>query len=152
MVQEKICCIYFMFLHGSLVYIGQTKDLRKRIEDHNYSFQYDTLRWIECPATKLKEYEKRLIKILKPSWNDHHNTANPLRSLDTISFKTPPWIYHLRQIGRLNNELKFNPRCDRREITHKISVHQVEYDYLYRRYGFRNSVLDDKYFKSFLKL
>jgi len=59
--------IYFLFINSSLVYIGQSIDVERRLKTH--SIAYHRSRVIQCPVDKLLHYEKRLINYFKPEMN-----------------------------------------------------------------------------------
>jgi hypothetical protein len=59
--------IYFLFQGDTLVYIGQSKNVEKRISTHN--IDYDSYRVIPCAIPDLLRYEKRLINYFKPELN-----------------------------------------------------------------------------------
>jgi hypothetical protein len=61
--------IYFLFINGNLIYIGQSIDVHRRLKGH--SITYHTYRIIPCPVDKLLYYEKRLINYFKPELNGH---------------------------------------------------------------------------------
>jgi hypothetical protein len=61
--------IYFLFVDNKIVYIGQSKNIGKRLAAHN--IDYDSYRVIPCEIPDLLYYEKRLINYFKPVLNGH---------------------------------------------------------------------------------
>lgn len=59
--------VYFLFQGSALVYIGQSKDVERRISTHN--IKHDSYRVIPCAIADLSHYEKRLINYFKPILN-----------------------------------------------------------------------------------
>lgn len=59
--------IYFLFQAGELVYIGQSKNVERRLATHN--IEYDAYRVIPCAIPDLLHYEKRLINYFDPLLN-----------------------------------------------------------------------------------
>lgn len=115
-----------------------------------YAYFHDSFRWIECPPNKLKHYEKRLIKLLKPVLNSHHNTNNPKRdSINMRQFKKPQWMYYYSQFCSITRCLdkKLYPESEVPEMEHRAVVSEVEFEHYYDKHGFKGTILDDKYYK-----
>lgn len=67
--------VYFLIRDNSIVYIGQTKDLKKRLCGHHV--KHDKYRFIPCHKSLLNHYETRWLKKFRPIENlmfyGHHN-------------------------------------------------------------------------------
>lgn len=60
--------IYFLIKQGCIIYIGQTQDLKTRLQNHADK-DFDAFRFISCEADKLNYYESRWITRFRPSLN-----------------------------------------------------------------------------------
>lgn len=60
--------IYFLIKEDVVIYIGQSIHIEKRILSHRDK-DFDEFRVIKCDESKLLHYEKRLIKLFKPTLN-----------------------------------------------------------------------------------
>ena len=60
--------IYFLIRNRKIVYIGQSKNVEKRLKSH-LKKEYDSVRVIQCAIESLSYYEKRWIKLFKPELN-----------------------------------------------------------------------------------
>lgn len=142
-VYQKICCVYFLFLRGRLIYIGQTTDLIARMASHDHEHQHDSIRWIVCRREKLEEYEIRLIKILKPLANYAHNACNTSRV--KLNYKKPKWLSFYKWIGRYTNALKTGSyrRLDPDTIRWHLKEAKAKFRYYYRTQGYKGTFLDE---------
>lgn len=61
--------VYFLYLGGRVVYVGQTTNLTARIGDHVKSKQFDAIKYKPTAPERLKASESRWIKRLKPVLN-----------------------------------------------------------------------------------
>lgn len=81
--------IYLLYKKSKIVYIGQAKNIKQRVEVHkkefydwSYSFKYIEFEWdsvkyiIEEDKRKRKKKEKELIKRYNPPFNTTMNTKN----------------------------------------------------------------------------
>lgn len=59
--------VYFLFQDGKMVYIGQSRNVERRISTHN--IDHDSYRVIPCAIADLLRYERRLINYFKPPLN-----------------------------------------------------------------------------------
>lgn len=137
----KICCIYFLFLKGKLIYIGQTVDLRNRMCSHAFDYLYDSLRYICCQPDKLEEYEKRLIKILKPLANRTYNTANPNRI--KIPYRVPKWAHHYNRILSFSDAIKTGNHPWRTStLGWLLKEAKTKFRYYYKAHGYKGTFMD----------
>lgn len=81
--------IYFLISNGELIYIGQSKDIFGRIEDHKNDKVFDHFCYFECKPDQLDYKERKLIKQHKPKLNIAHKPVDkPLPEiLQTESFQ-----------------------------------------------------------------
>jgi len=79
--------IYFLIFNGSVVYVGQSVQLEKRIKCHKDK-EHDSIRIIECESNKLSIYESRWIKMFMPKYNVHMNRK---KSQHSINLKNSLW-------------------------------------------------------------
>lgn len=135
----KISCVYFLFLRGKLIYIGQTVDLRSRMMKHNYGYLADSLRYIPCRAEKLEEYEKRLIKILKPLSNQQYNKPNYIK----IPYKVPKWAHFYDRMMSFNEAIETgNHPWDKCSLKNHLHEAKKKFKYYYKTYGYKGTFLD----------
>lgn len=139
---KKISCIYFMFLRGKLIYVGKTTNLHQRMGDHAYYSSHDCLRWIECPANKLSEYEVRCIKLLKPLYNVIFNKENPNKTTP-IYFQMPKWWGAKILLEMYEFFIKTgHPEYDKDELEHCCLMAKTECDFGRRKYGYSGTYLE----------
>lgn len=141
-VYRKISCIYFLFLRGKLIYIGQTTDLIARMGSHHYEHLHDCIRWIPCPIEKLEEYEKRLIKILKPLGNWAYSVG--FTSRIKFNYRYPVWLSFYKKIRIYTKALKEGLYRNLSLDTIKENLRQAKAKFrrYYRRYGYDGTFLD----------
>jgi hypothetical protein len=70
--------LYFLY---EIVYIGQTKDLRKRVIQHRNSFKFDLVRFKTLDASEAELAEAILIEKHKPIKNSQKRTISHLSYL-----------------------------------------------------------------------
>lgn len=136
-----------MFLKGELVYIGQTVNLRSRMFKHPLEFEHDCIRYIKCPKEKLKEYEKRLIKILGPKKNSHHQTPeNKLKHMfhRYYSYKTPYWMYFYESCTLIKAALKHRDfkYQSKEDLEHDLEVKTLQFEHFYKKLGYKGTYLE----------
>lgn len=137
----KICCIYFLFTRGKLIYIGQTTDLRNRMLSHTFNYLHDSIRYIRCRPEKLEEYEKRLIKILKPLANQAFNTANASRV--TLPYKEPKWARHYSRAMIFKEALETgNHPWNKVTLEGYMGYENKKFKYYYKAHGYKGTFLD----------
>src|SRR5687767_4928979 len=62
--------IYFLIRERTIVYVGQSHNVEKRVISHKHSEkQFDSFRVITCPENLLLYYERRWIKRFKHIYN-----------------------------------------------------------------------------------
>lgn len=68
---NRICCVYFLYKEGVLIYIGQTINLAGRMQGHHFDGirDYDLIKWIKCAPDQLRPLEKRMIRMFRPNRN-----------------------------------------------------------------------------------
>lgn len=70
---DSFCGVYFLFLDGELVYIGQSLNVTARVEQHVYTQPFDSWAWLPVPRAQLDAAEQFLIRKYKPRKNRTHN-------------------------------------------------------------------------------
>jgi predicted GIY-YIG superfamily endonuclease len=137
-------CLYFLFFRDALVYVGETKNLRNRLSNHHQEHQYTHVRWIACLDEKRKEYEKRLIRNLKPILNHTHNTENPNKKFSL--FKPVPWIYSYSQMNLFKHYFENYDWCCLKmgidEVEYLYKKWSLEFDFKYRKSPLDGTILD----------
>lgn len=70
-ITPRVCGIYFLLWRGETVYVGQSKDIVARINQHidEHSKDFDSVLYVRCPADLLDFYERRLIVAIRPRYN-----------------------------------------------------------------------------------
>jgi hypothetical protein len=68
---RRFPAVYFLFHEGLVVYVGQTKTLKFRIEGHiaEGAKQFDAVGFIPCSVGRLLALERRYIRQLAPKYN-----------------------------------------------------------------------------------
>lgn len=61
--------IYFLIKGDAVVYVGQSKNVHRRISDHLANKAFDRINVIECPTEDLTKLEMEYIRKLKPILN-----------------------------------------------------------------------------------
>jgi hypothetical protein len=78
----EVSCIYFLLEAGSVVYVGQSINLRRRHFSHHRRIEFlergSEICWIDVPEQYLDEAERYFISKLNPCMNG--NTGNPEHS------------------------------------------------------------------------
>jgi len=71
-IRPRVCGVYFLLFHGEIVYVGQSKDVVARVNQHvdEHLKDFDRVLYIPCPTGLLDYYEKRLIAVLRPKYNN----------------------------------------------------------------------------------
>lgn len=63
------CGIYFLVRDGVVVYVGQSKNVHRRINDHKSGKEFDRINVIECLEKDLDQLEALYIKKFRPLLN-----------------------------------------------------------------------------------
>lgn len=132
--------VYFLFYKKKLVYIGKTECWPVRLHQHG-QMKFDDARLLECPASKVTEYEARLIRILRPKFNIAYTNKVSHCKIQ------PTWIIANNEMIResiLNNgtecvkaarkKFKYSPRYGKGDLLRTITntyckLYNVWYDY-----------------------
>lgn len=62
--------VYFLVRDGEIVYVGQAKNIRQRIEQHDDSGKiFDAIAWLEAPLLFLNDIEAYYIYRIRPREN-----------------------------------------------------------------------------------
>lgn len=87
MKAPDIACVYFLTFNGVVVYVGETKNLAKRITAH-YDKEFDGFRFVECtdPDRRIY-YEDRWIRRFNPIYNKPLGCGKPLKQNDGLYIK-----------------------------------------------------------------
>lgn len=111
--------VYFLFLKGLPVYVGQTTQWPKRIQGHCHTIDFDEAKIMEFKEEELREHELKFIQLLKPL----HNVAGKEKVVNRkitrewvtenqVEIKTSIESKNTRGIiKRMKDELKYSPRC-----------------------------------------
>lgn len=69
--KRKFPAVYFLHYRGVCVYVGQSRTLTARINQHleDGVKQFDAVSFVRCPFNRLTETEARFIKDLAPKYN-----------------------------------------------------------------------------------
>lgn len=110
--------IYKYVLNNDIVYIGQTQDLHRRIQNHSKEIGLGDNNKIEIYYSQVPNkismdiYEYLLIKKYKPKYNkQYNNDIEVLCSLD----KEPTWILYIEP-KNLNKEKSIKEKLTKEEI------------------------------------
>lgn len=66
---EQFCGVYFLFLRRRIVYVGQSVNVLRRIEEHFTRLHYDAWAWLPVPRAELDAAERHFIKKHQPPYN-----------------------------------------------------------------------------------
>lgn len=84
--------VYVLKLSGVVVYVGQSRNVRKRVASHRV-IEFDAVEVIACPAEQLRQMEKEKIAELRPTRNlvfsPWNSTTQPTCM---ITFRDPPGL------------------------------------------------------------
>ena len=92
---SQITGIYFLYRNEEIVYIGQSRNLHRRIIQHCYGKEFDSYSYIQCDESELNDLEFEFIAKHKPMYNSldglkstHYKTLNYFKvRLDYEKFK-----------------------------------------------------------------
>lgn len=101
-IPDLICCVYFFWNKGKCVYVGQSKNLRRRLQKHKKYLPGDVVTWIVCPRNELLRMEGFYIWLLHPRRNFRSNWQVE-EEREALAKDTPPQI-------QARNELRFGRR------------------------------------------
>ena len=71
-IPDLVSCVYFLWRGQHCMYVGQTKNLRKRLTHHKKYFKGDVVTWIPFRWNELLRAEGFYIWLLHPPRNNRH--------------------------------------------------------------------------------
>jgi hypothetical protein len=73
-IVTRICGVYLLCEEEEIVYIGQSKDIVARVNQHidEHIKDFDGVLYIRCAANLLDYFEKCLISLMRPRYNFAH--------------------------------------------------------------------------------
>jgi hypothetical protein len=79
--------IYFLLDEGVIVYVGQSRDVQRRVDQHGTSkaIPFDRAMWMRLPTNELDAFESALICLLRPRHNVHVPRWEPERSASILA-------------------------------------------------------------------
>jgi len=100
--------IYFLIRNSKVVYVGQSRDIDRRIASHKLDKIFTSYRYILCDEDRLLHYEKRLIRLFRPELNGTpggaRDGAGRPKKEPTFTIRVPKAL--LPQINELIREYK----------------------------------------------
>lgn len=68
---NRFCAVYFLYHRGEVVYVGQSRTLKHRIDEHLTAGAkvFDEVAFIKCPFNHLSKIENHYIRFLAPKYN-----------------------------------------------------------------------------------
>lgn len=88
-IPNHTCGVYFLYFEKDGIYIGASKDIRRRIIAHIYSKWIYRIISIEYIITNSKQealkLERKLINQLKPYWNGRNGYCEPVDKSESYS-------------------------------------------------------------------
>lgn len=77
--KKDVCGIYFLYLKGEVVYIGQALNIMTRINTHLHEKkkEFDSVSWVSVPVELLTKIEIKYIQEHDPKYNKNHK---PIRA------------------------------------------------------------------------
>ena len=89
-IPDLLSCVYFLWRGEHCVYVGQTKNLRKRLTHHKKYFKGDVVTWIPFRWNELLRAEGFYIWLLHPPRNHRHIvTDKDPREPRAFPYRTP---------------------------------------------------------------
>ena len=95
-------CVYFLMRGRAVVYVGKTRSLYRRVEDHWYGNgstpvkDFDSFSYIEVESEKQDFVEARFILLLQPSYNKQLHTKGGRTRLVNLAgddwVRSRPWL------------------------------------------------------------
>lgn len=69
---RRFCAVYFLYHRGDVVYVGQSRTLKSRIDEHLSQGVkvFDSVAFIRCGFNRLTEIESYYIRELAPKYNN----------------------------------------------------------------------------------
>ena len=90
--------VYFLFNKDNLIYIGQSINIFRRLNQHIKNKNFDSYSFIKCDTdSEAIDLEKMLIKKYRPTLNIQHKTQDLNDSIE----------FHLRMIKKLNDQKEY---------------------------------------------
>lgn len=75
-VRRESCGVYFLTKGTSVVYVGKSRNVHARLEDHLKSKDFDGACFVRCNENELSDLENVYISILRPPLNMDVGTRN----------------------------------------------------------------------------
>lgn len=66
---KPVAGIYFLIVQGAIKYVGRSRNLFKRLEEHRLRRVFDSYAVLPCAAEDAAIMEARYIAALRPEWN-----------------------------------------------------------------------------------
>lgn len=66
---SAVAAVYFLIREGRVVYVGQSINAFKRLDEHRKKKRFDGFYFVFCPVPLLREIEAHYIKLLEPEEN-----------------------------------------------------------------------------------
>jgi hypothetical protein len=77
--------VYLLKSGGRVVYVGQSRNVRKRIMTHEFRKRADDVQVLPCPKRDLRQRERELIQLHRPPLNGTAEGVVKLRA-DLLAF------------------------------------------------------------------
>lgn len=108
-VDDERAFIYFLFLEGKIVYVGQTINLPVRISTHvtDGNIQFDDFETLECKKSELNKLERQFITLYLPKHNTCQHTQKVKRQKMLHLLPEYQRVLLLCQYYELQNALRF---------------------------------------------
>ena len=89
-----VACVYLLLREGKVVYVGQSKNIYSRIQNHRRTKDFTHFRILRCHPARLNYWEGKLIFDYKPEYNK--------RGVDSREGKVIPFGTHTGGHRKLN--------------------------------------------------
>ena len=73
----KVAAIYLLVSQGKVMYVGQSRNLSRRITGHEQSDACDEVWYVPTPSHSLDARERQFIRALNPPWNRSRGPSIP---------------------------------------------------------------------------
>ena len=98
--KESIAGIYFMCCGKNVVYVGQSKNIRKRMHGHIYRQVYDRIYYLDfsgIPQSKIIQLENIFIGYIRPFYNSGSDLYQKTKK-DDFASELYEWRMSVRKI------------------------------------------------------
>ena len=117
--------VYLLIKDNTVIYVGQSYNINKRLLSHHYGFGCEVIVVIEQNSKRRLELESSLIRKLKPIYNNNDKdvVVNVATKEDVIN----RFVYTIKENNRLTKlDILYQDRkhCQRRGLQHTLDTNK----------------------------